>query len=67
MQERSKVGEKLPEGLFGGGGIWAGCHWWWMREACVSVSVFSGTTQICLFSLASYALLFRRFIILLFE
>lgn len=31
------------------------------------IRAFSGTTQICLFSLASYALLFRRFIILLFE
>lgn len=27
------------------------------------IRAFSGTTQICLFSLASYALLFRRFII----
>ena len=34
---------------------------------CFCIRVFSGTTQICLFSLASYALLFRRFIILLFE
>ena len=33
---------------------------------CFCIRVFSGTTQICLFSLAS-ALLFRRFIILLFE